>query len=251
MTLISIITATYNSAATLPRLISSFRRAKIEGVEWIVVDGASQDGTVELLKQASDIVDVFISEPDSGIYGAWNKGLNLAKGKYVAFIGADDFISDQYFVEVISAIDNEHNIIGVHIQFINNERVEKSIHTTCWRTPWNYPVNLGFSHPGTLHASSLFNNGLFDTGYKIAGDRELLTRNAQLLRPKIHITKEPLLFFQLGGVSSDRKNILLSYKEILRLLYFSKQKTLAFYPEMLWISLKYLCTRLGLRKRVF
>ena len=243
---VSVITSTYDSEDTFPRLISSFRKAKVRGIEWIVVDGASQDNTVNLLAQASDVVDAFISEPDAGIYEAWNKGVRMAKGEYIAFIGSDDTVSERCFSEMISALDGEHNIIAFRTAVVSNDQVEKELNIAPWQKPWNYPVNMGFSHPGTLHKSSLFSQGGFDTSYKIAGDKEFLLRNASLLKPKIHVTTAPLLSFYLGGVSSNVKNILVAYNEILRMLAQAKSKTIVFYIEMVRIRVMSILRRTGL-----
>src|SRR5574343_103309 len=84
---ISIITVTFNAAAHLPTLIDSLRNQSDRGFEWIVVDGASTDKTVDLL-EASGIVTTWISEPDFGIYDALNKAIRLSTGEYYLVLGA-------------------------------------------------------------------------------------------------------------------------------------------------------------------
>ena len=88
--MISIITATFNSAQTLPTLIASIRAQSDRSFEWIVVDGGSRDDTVALLRDAGDVVTRWISEPDFGIYHALNKALLLAQGSYYLVVGSDD-----------------------------------------------------------------------------------------------------------------------------------------------------------------
>jgi len=87
---ISIITATYNAAAHLPGLIESVRQQSDRNVEWIVIDGASEDGTLDLIKGASDVITDYLSEPDFGIFHALNKGIQRASGDYYLVVGADD-----------------------------------------------------------------------------------------------------------------------------------------------------------------
>jgi len=87
---ISIITATYNAAAHLPCLIESIRQQSDRNVEWIVIDGASEDGTLDLIKGASDVITDYLSEPDFGIFHALNKGIQRASGDYYLVVGADD-----------------------------------------------------------------------------------------------------------------------------------------------------------------
>ncbi len=87
---ISIITVTYNAAPVLLGLIESLRAQTDQDFEWVVVDGASTDGTVEMVKSGGDVVSTWISEPDCGIYDAMNKAVRLASGQYYLVCGADD-----------------------------------------------------------------------------------------------------------------------------------------------------------------
>lgn len=87
---ISILTATFNADEFLPALIASLRAQTDRDFEWIVVDGGSTDTTVDVIKSAGDIVSVWISEPDFGIYDALNKAIRLASGDYYLVLGADD-----------------------------------------------------------------------------------------------------------------------------------------------------------------
>ena len=87
--LITIVIATYNAADTLTRCLHSIAPQKAEGVELLVVDGGSTDGTAEMAMK-SPVVDKVVSEPDRGVYDAWNKGVAMAGGEWVMFMGADD-----------------------------------------------------------------------------------------------------------------------------------------------------------------
>lgn len=88
--LITVITSTFNAASLLPGLITSLRQQSDQDFEWIVVDGASTDGTVELIKEASDILTQYISKPDFSFYHALNKGIALINTEYYLVVGADD-----------------------------------------------------------------------------------------------------------------------------------------------------------------
>ena len=89
---LSIITVTYNAASTLEACIESILLHKGEDVEFLVIDGGSKDGTSEILSKYRKSIDVLVSEPDNGIYDAMNKGLDLATGDYIIFLGADDIL---------------------------------------------------------------------------------------------------------------------------------------------------------------
>lgn len=92
MPLISVVTVTWNAASTLEACIDSVAHLKGSDVEFIVVDGASTDGTREILERRAADIDLCISEPDRGIYDAMNKALDRATGEYVLFLGADDVL---------------------------------------------------------------------------------------------------------------------------------------------------------------
>jgi len=89
---LSVITVTWNAAATLEACIESVLRLKGQDVEFVVIDGGSKDGSVAILERYGKAIDVVVSEPDKGIYDAMNKGLDRASGEYVLFLGADDVL---------------------------------------------------------------------------------------------------------------------------------------------------------------
>lgn len=101
---ISIITATYNAATVLPRLIESLRAQTDPDFEWVVVDGVSTDGTLAILSEAGDVVTTFISEHDFGIYDALNKAINKASGDYYLVLGADDMLAPDAIAQYRQAV---------------------------------------------------------------------------------------------------------------------------------------------------
>lgn len=110
---ISIITATYNAAGVLPSLIESLRGQIDRDFEWVVVDGGSTDGTVELLRAASDVVGKLVSEPDFGIYDAMNKAVRLAAGEYYLICGADDRLAPSAVADYRRiAVDTQADMIS-------------------------------------------------------------------------------------------------------------------------------------------
>ena len=92
--LISLITVTYNSARTLPHTNDSIRHQAYKEIEYIIVDGGSTDGTIDIILANNDLVNKWISEPDKGIYDAINKGIGMATGNYIGLIHADDMLAD-------------------------------------------------------------------------------------------------------------------------------------------------------------
>ena len=96
---ISIICATYNSQHVLNHFLLSLRIQTNKEFELIIIDGDSKDKTLELINQNLDIISHYISEPDEGIYDAWNKGIKLAKHNWICFVGSDDLIRPN-FIEI-------------------------------------------------------------------------------------------------------------------------------------------------------
>jgi glycosyltransferase involved in cell wall biosynthesis len=93
--LVSIITAVYNGNAAIEKTIKSVVNQNYPNFEYLVIDGGSTDGTVETLKKYNNVIDYWVSEPDKGVYDALNKGIDLAKGEWLYFLGADDRLADE------------------------------------------------------------------------------------------------------------------------------------------------------------
>ena len=89
---ISIIIATFNASATIKRCLDSIVPQLTEECELVIIDGGSKDSTNEIIDSYGDKIAIHVSEPDKGIYDAWNKGIRLSSGEWVAFIGADDVL---------------------------------------------------------------------------------------------------------------------------------------------------------------
>lgn len=203
--LVTIITATYNVAQLLSCTIKSIREQTYGSIEWIVVDGASRDGTVELIRQNEDVIDYWVSEPDSGIYDAWNKGVSLANGEWIAFLGAGDVYLPQAVEQYADYIASNE---GKHLDYISsrvdldNLRLE---HIQAIGTRWSWPEfrkKMNVAHVGSLHHRSLYERyGLYDTAYKIVGDYELLLRPRNSLRAGFFDSTTARMLS--GGASSD------------------------------------------------
>ena len=112
--LLSIIIATYNAEKTLQRCLDSIIVQKSEEVELIIIDGGSTDNTVSIIKRNYKIIDYWISEKDKGIYDALNKGIDKANGKWIQFVGSDDFILPDALVDYLEFI-KKTNTSGIDL----------------------------------------------------------------------------------------------------------------------------------------
>lgn len=173
---VSIITAVYNAAPTLEECLLSVRSQSYREVEHIVIDGGSKDGSVEILQRHSSRLAYWISEPDSGVYDAWNKGLSVATGEWIAFLGAEDVLLPDAlskYLDVCRGTDAQY--VSSFVRYIRPGLRDKVI-----GRPWSWPAfqrKMTTAHVGSLHRFDLFEKyGNYDIGYQIAGDYELLLR---------------------------------------------------------------------------
>ena len=179
---VSIITAAYNVGKDIQKTIDSIRGQSASEIEWIIVDGGSNDESVPVYRANTDVIDLCISERDSGIYNAWNKGLKYVRGEWVIFIGAGDcFASANTLKHAIGLLRAQPSEVGfayggVRLVAPNwHQIVDGEVDLTAW--------DLGLPalppHPGVFHRSKLFVGGTpFDESYKIAGDTKFLLSRA-------------------------------------------------------------------------
>ena len=203
---VSIITATFNAASELPATAASLAALHKQSFEWIIVDGGSTDDTMGVVGRNSDLIAYSRSEPDAGIYDAWNKALAVAKGEWISFLGAGDLYRpgalDRYAdgIKVAAARgDAPLEYVSSRVQLMKDGRPIRVIGQPWeWRSFRNW---MTVAHVGSLHHRSLFEGGArFDTSYKITGDYEFLLRKTSRLRTAFvdSITAE-----MLAGGNSD------------------------------------------------
>ena len=178
---LSIICVVLNNVVGVKRMLESIIPQLSEAIELIVIDGGSTDGTLDTLNRFSDFLTYWVSEPDKGIYDAWNKGLAKSNGQFVAFIGSDDVLEKDYVSRCLSFLMKNQNLdyVSFKIKLENaSQRVigEKWV----WRT---FRRHMKVAHVGSLHNRDLYARyGLYDISYKIAGDYEFLLRPKSSLR---------------------------------------------------------------------
>jgi len=171
---ITVVTVTYNAASVLPGLINSLRAQIDRDFEWVVVDGASTDETVELIKSASDVVSKWISEPDCGIYDAMNKAVRLASGEYYLVCGADDRLSPTAVADYRRiATQTQADIISACVES------DAGVVRPAKGQPWRRGQSAFVSHHsvGTLIRKSLHQGfGDYSRRFPITADQYFLKR---------------------------------------------------------------------------
>lgn len=222
---ISIITVAYNSSATISDTINSVLKQTYNEIEYIIIDGSSSDNTVSIIKEFEPIFNGrlrWVSEKDSGLYDAMNKGIRMATGDIVGIINSDDFYHRTDVIEKIvnEFKDNEVQSTFADIRFINPSNIEKTVRFYSSKnfTPNRFRFGFMPAHPTFFTYKKYFEQyGYYKTDYKIAADFELLIRFLHTHKLKYKYLPIDLLKMRTGGKStaSISSNILLN-KEIVR-----------------------------------
>lgn len=208
---ISLITATYNSSATLSDTIESVLRQRYEEIEYIVVDGASDDGTMELVRRYEPLFKGrmrYISEPDRGIYDAMNKGIAMATGDVVGLLNSDDFFTSDDILEQVAAALGDPQIDAVYgdIHFVRSSDLSRPVRYYSSRRFRRWQMRLGFlpAHPSFYCRREVYlRYGLYDASYRIAADFELLLRLLFVHRIPTRYLPLDFVTMRTGGASTS------------------------------------------------
>lgn len=204
---ISVITAVYNNRQTIAEALDSTLVQTHPFVETVVVDGASTDGTRELLRGYADRLSILVSEPDKGLYDALNKGIRLATGDVIGFMHSDDVFGDDEVLARVAAAFADPSVLAVYGDLLYVSKDDPSKVVRCWRAGkfsrrrlcwgWMPP------HPTLYVRRDVYEQvGGFNTRYRIAADYDHILRvfSIPLLNP-VYIP-EVLVKMRLGGSSN-------------------------------------------------
>jgi glycosyltransferase involved in cell wall biosynthesis len=174
---ISIITVTYNCKEQLPDTIESIISQTYTDIEYILVDGMSTDGTLEVINQYKSKINKVISEPDKGIFDAMNKGIDLSSGEWIIFMNAGDRFSDSEVLSNIFLIDRKANEYGVIFgDYILLSKDNRSIYKKA--TPFfeskKKIKKMGFNHQSIFVRSDYAKSLKFDINFKVAADYNMI-----------------------------------------------------------------------------
>jgi glycosyltransferase involved in cell wall biosynthesis len=209
--LLSIVTICYDSARTIADTFASIRAQADPRVEYIVVDGASRDGTVDLIRANADIIDAFVSEPDAGTSDALNKGVRMARGGFLWFLNADDWLEPGALAVVLDrlaafGLRDDLMLIG-STRYVSQEGALLSL-MSC------DPASLArmlecnpIPYPSTILSRALFErSGGFGLTYEIVNDYEFWLR-VMARRPRVELLDRVLANMREGGQSSSQASV--------------------------------------------
>lgn len=218
---VSIITATYNSAKTIKDCLQSINCQTYKNVEHIVIDGESVDDTLKIIKEISPKT-IIISEPDSGIYDAMNKGINIATGEIIGILNSDDLYVDETVISsIVYEFQNNPEIECVYADlfYVKKEEIEEI--TRIWKTgvykKGSFAKGWHPAHPTLFLKRDLYKNyGMFNLKYGLAADFEFMLRIFEIKNVISKYLPKPIVYMRQGGATSKSvKNIIKQNFEIL------------------------------------
>lgn len=218
---VSIITVTYNSAATLKDTIESVASQDYPNIEYIVVDGKSKDGTQDIIRSYNGIVSKWLSEPDKGLYDAMNKGIQLATGDIVGIINSDDFYHRTDAISQVVNAFHEFQVESVYadIRFVHPHNLEKTIryYSSKKFSLESFKMGLMPAHPTFFTYRKNFEKfGYYRTDFKIAADFELLVRFLYKHQLSYCYLPIDLLKMRTGGLSTKswKSNVIINQEDL-------------------------------------
>ena len=241
---ISIITATYNSGATVADTIESVLRQTYKDIDYWIIDGCSKDGTLDILKHYEPMFGGrmhIISEPDKGIYDAMNKGIGMVTGDVVGILNSDDYYTSDDALATIAEFFSRDDADAVYgdIHFVSYSNPDKCVryYSSALFRPWLLRFGFMPAHPSFYVRRDVYSKyGVFSLDYKIASDYELMVRLLYRHRIKARYIKKDFVTMRTGGIStrSARNRMLISREDV------KACRRNGLYSNLFFISVKYL-----------
>jgi len=234
MVKISIIIATFNAGKILLKCLDSIIPQLSSVTELVIIDGGSKDNTLEIIEKYRRSISYIVSERDKGIYDAWNKGIKVANGEWIMFLGADDVLLPNALSSYLDYLQNgdysNFDLISSKCKLVAVNGKEVRTFGSLWT--WSQCIKgVQISHPGALQNKTFFEEvGLYNLDYHISADYELLLRKADKL--KTSFMNVFTVQMREGGMSYSYKSINEYYNIIKRC-----PKVTPLYAFVLWVNM--------------
>jgi glycosyltransferase involved in cell wall biosynthesis len=218
--LVSVVTTVYNRQSVLEKAICSVLTQSYDNIEYIVVDGGSSDGTMEVVRKYDDVIDYIVSEPDGGLYEGMNKGLELAQGDFVIILNSDDWYEPDCLERLVDAAlqDNLELVCALATETDAAGKVLRKIPMGPFRD--NVRLRMPLRHETMLVSKHLYNRvGLYDPTYKIIGDLKLTQKMYDEVKGFKQLN-ENVMFFRKDGIACELNESFFNERERLILENF-------------------------------
>lgn len=218
---VSIITVVFNGVRTIKDTIESVLSQSYQDIEYIVIDGGSTDGTLEILTEYQGKISKCVSEPDNGVYDAMNKGLKLAAGDCIAFLNADDFYASTNAVLSIMEAFETMNVDAVYGDIVYIDKHNENKLVRYWKAG-KYKNGSFFygwvpPHPAFFCRKQAYDKyGYFKSDFRIAADFELMLRFIEKHKIKVGYIPEPVVKMRGGGKANVLSGIIRGNWEIVQ-----------------------------------
>lgn len=209
--LITVITVSYNAVSTIEQTILSVINQTYEDVEYIIIDGGSTDGTVDIIRKYKDRVAYWISEPDRGIYDAMNKGIAVATGEWINFMNAGDCFHDKQVLELLFYKKNHNGYVAIYgnTNLVKNGLcVGTFFNIPFWEVRYPFRAGQGFCHQSLLIKSGMAKMLRFDLSYKYAADFAM-SYHLYSLGCKFEFVNLIIADYDITGVSSQSRYLII------------------------------------------
>lgn len=220
---VSIITVVYNNTKTILDAINSVNAQNYKNIEYIIIDGNSTDGTLDIIKQHSNKITTIISEPDNGIYDAMNKGIRQATGDVIGILNSDDIYADEKVILDVANlfISNKNlDIVYGNLVYVKAEDTNHIVRNWISKAYFKKYFEWGNvpPHPTLFLKNSVYNKvGLFNLEFKLAADYEFMLRLFKKFDFNSQYLNRLMVKMRLGGATNKNlKNITNGNKEIIK-----------------------------------
>jgi hypothetical protein len=199
---VSVITVALNSEKTIEQTINSVVHQTYDNIEYIVVDGKSTDGTLEILDRYREDIDILISEKDEGLYDAMNKGISMASGNIIGIINSDDWYEQDAIACAVENFDDNTDIIYGSLNFWDEKDQFLRVVAPLYLESLWYQM---LPHPSVFVRKEIYDRyGKFDMKYKLASDYDLIFR-FYLVGARFKCLNHVMANFRRGGISTTKK----------------------------------------------
>jgi len=249
---VSIITVCLNCRDLVEKTIQSVISQSYPNIQYIIIDGGSVDGTLDIIKKYKAHIDVIVSEKDDGLYYAMNKGIGYATGDIIYFLNSGDYLYDTNTIEMMCAqfdlFPDSDIVYGDIISFDDTGEQRLSL---CRPTSLHVLTRCGICHQSLFAKRHLFNSfEPFNTKYHVYADYEWLLRSILLNTRRIHYFETPIAYYRAGGISQNRPEQY--YHERIEVMdkysiYFNKRDVITSSPkELIYYMIVYIYLLFGI-----